>query len=190
MGTDGQRHEERVRATVGALLAAAQREPERARALLPALSDDGSAVRRELCALVDAGRAIADAVRPMDAGTADWVVDQALDVVAARLADGDADPALSDLVGPLTALALLPYAGLPAVTRALAPRAAVAAQPAATSSASASPTTGASARTVSIGASPGRSAARPRRTRSAHSSQAPAATASETSPIVAGAARS
>src|SRR5215218_6194746 len=153
-------HERRVRQAVVALLTAAEANPDAARRALTNRDAVGPSYA-ELLTTVLAGARDPRAVAPMQPGGARWVVDAALDALAARLT-AEPSPALGDLVGPMCGLLLLPYASLGAVANAIA---------------SAPPTTGATASTTRSGASAGSAAASPRRTRSAQSSKAPAATA-------------
>lgn len=180
MLTSGQHFVDRVRTTVTALLGLAEESPELARAMLPQLRDRHDALRRIIVSAIAAGGCSSEAVFPAGPAAAETAFEDALDVVAARLAGGER-PVLSDLARPMTAMLVLPYVGLSDVAAAMRP---------ATRTASVIPIAGASASTVSTGASPSRSAARSRRTRSAQSSQAPAATAEETVAAIVASARS
>jgi hypothetical protein len=177
VATSAQRFVDRVGCTVTALLGLAEESPELARAVLPQLRDPQDALRRIVVAGIAAGGRSPDAVFPAGPAAAETVFDDALDVMAARLA-GAGRPILADLARPMTAMLVLPYVGLADVAAAMRP---------ATRTASVVPIAGASASTVRTGASATRSAARSRRTRSAQSSHAPAATAEETAGATAGA---
>ncbi len=180
MVTSGQRFVERVGCTVSALLGLAEESPELARAMVPQLRDRHDALRRIMVSAIAAGGRSDEAVFPAGPAAAEKVFEDALDVVAARLA-ADSRPVLADLARPMTAMLVLPYVGLSDVAAAMRPAARTAAV---------IPIAGVSASTTSVGASSSRSAARSRRTRSAQSSHAPAATAEENVSATTASARS
>jgi hypothetical protein len=161
VATSAQHFVERVGTTVTALLGLAEESPELARAILPRLRDPHDALRGIIVGALAAGGRCPGAVFPAEPAAAATVFEDALDVVAARLA-GAGRPALSELARPMTAMLVLPYVGLADVAAAMRP---------ATRTASVIPIAGVSARS---------SGSRSRRTRSAQSSHAPAATAEET----------
>jgi AcrR family transcriptional regulator len=118
---------EGVRAGLAKILELTEQEPAMAKLCIAETLGAGEAVcqRRaqvlsELAEVIDRGRLLSTAGREPPAVTAEGVVGGILAVLHSRLTAQDADqPPLSDLLGPLMSMVVLPYLGIKAANREL-----------------------------------------------------------------------